>query len=77
MSIPLRITPRPVKKLRAAPTPKCEIIASPNDVQIAQTLVVAKGTVDTHVHHILKKLGCSSRAQVAVWAASHGLLDQD
>ena len=47
-----------------------------SNAQIAKTLVVAKGTVDTHVHHILKKLGCSSRAQVAVWAASHGLLDQ-
>jgi non-specific serine/threonine protein kinase len=45
------------------------------NAQIAETLVVAKGTVDTHVHHILEKLGCSSRAQVAVWAASHGLLD--
>ena len=29
-----------MKKLRAAPTPKCEIIASPNEVQIAQMLVL-------------------------------------
>src|SRR2546422_3126107 len=27
MSMPLRITPRPVKKLRAAPTAKCDSIA--------------------------------------------------
>jgi non-specific serine/threonine protein kinase len=47
-----------------------------SNAQIAERLVVAKGTVDTHVHHILEKLGCSSRAQVAVWAASNGLLDQ-
>jgi DNA-binding NarL/FixJ family response regulator len=47
-----------------------------SNAQIAETLVLAKGTVDTHVHHVLEKLGCSSRAQVAVWAASHNLGDQ-
>jgi DNA-binding CsgD family transcriptional regulator len=47
-----------------------------SNAQIAETLVLARGTVDTHVHHILEKLRCTSRAQVAVWAASHGLLDQ-
>jgi DNA-binding NarL/FixJ family response regulator len=43
--------------------------------QIADELVLAEGTVALHVHHILDKLGCSSRAQVAVWAAARGLLD--
>src|SRR5262249_49856038 len=27
-----------------------------SNAQVAETLVVAKGTVDTHVHHILEKL---------------------
>ena len=32
-----------------------------------------KGTVDSHVVHILDKLGFRSRAQVAAWAAERGL----
>jgi DNA-binding CsgD family transcriptional regulator len=42
--------------------------------QIAEELVVAQRTVDTHVERILAKLGFSSRAQVAAWAAQQGLL---
>jgi hypothetical protein len=30
-------------------------------------------TVETHVTHILRKLGFSSRTQIAVWAADKGL----
>jgi len=33
--------------------------------QIAERLFIAQRTVDTHVAHILAKLGCSNRAQVA------------
>ena len=33
--------------------------------QIAQRLFIAQRTVDTHVGHILAKLGCSNRSQVA------------
>ena len=43
--------------------------------QIAEALVIAEGTAANHVKHILNKLVLSSRAQVAVWAAEHGLLD--
>lgn len=42
--------------------------------QIAQALVIAEGTAGVHVDHILNKLGFRSRAQVAAWAADHGLL---
>jgi non-specific serine/threonine protein kinase len=42
--------------------------------QIAAELVIATRTADTHVEHILDKLGLPSRAQAAVWAAAHGLL---
>ncbi len=42
--------------------------------QIAEALVITEGTAANHVVHILGKLGFSSRAQVAVWAAEHGLL---
>ena len=32
-------------------------------------------TVKHHISNILSKLGLSSRAQAAVWATQHGLLD--
>jgi DNA-binding CsgD family transcriptional regulator len=35
--------------------------------QIAEDLVIAQRTVDTHVERILAKLGFGSRAQVAAW----------
>jgi predicted ATPase/DNA-binding CsgD family transcriptional regulator len=41
--------------------------------RIAEALVIAEWTVDTHVRHILNKLGFRSRAQVAAWAAEQGL----
>jgi DNA-binding NarL/FixJ family response regulator len=42
--------------------------------QIAARLVVAERTASRHVEHILNKLGVHSRAEVAAWAAQHGLL---
>jgi len=39
--------------------------------QIAAALVITEGTANLHVKHILGKLGFTSRAQVAVWAAQH------
>ncbi|HEV8637382.1 MAG TPA: LuxR C-terminal-related transcriptional regulator [Chloroflexota bacterium] len=41
--------------------------------QIAQELVIVKGTVANHVEHILGKLGFSSRTQIAAWVAAGGL----
>jgi DNA-binding NarL/FixJ family response regulator len=41
--------------------------------QIAETLIISEATADVHVKRILRKLGARSRAQVAVWAVSHGL----
>jgi predicted ATPase/DNA-binding CsgD family transcriptional regulator len=38
--------------------------------RIAEALVIAEWTVDTHVRHILTKLGFRSRAQVAAWIAA-------
>ncbi|GAA2814212.1 LuxR family transcriptional regulator [Saccharopolyspora taberi] len=37
--------------------------------QIAEQLVIAKRTSDSHIEHILTKLGFSSRAQIAAWVA--------
>ena len=41
--------------------------------QIGDVLFISQWTVDTHVRHILTKLGLRSRAQVAAWAVEHHL----
>jgi non-specific serine/threonine protein kinase len=38
--------------------------------QIAEKLVISKRTADSHLEHILTKLGFISRAQIAAWAAT-------
>ncbi|GAC1642188.1 MAG: hypothetical protein NVS4B9_34430 [Ktedonobacteraceae bacterium] len=43
---------------------------------IADTLVVTKRTVETHIGNIMFKLGCTSRTQIAVWAVETGLARQ-
>lgn len=40
---------------------------------IAQRLVISQRTAESHVEHILAKLGVASRAQIAAWAARHEL----
>jgi DNA-binding NarL/FixJ family response regulator len=42
--------------------------------EIAMILLIAEGTVKTHVEHIITKLDVSDRVQAAVWAARHGLI---
>lgn len=43
--------------------------------EIAEQLVVSKRTAEAHVTHVLTKLGLRSRAQIALWAARHGLVE--
>jgi ATP/maltotriose-dependent transcriptional regulator MalT len=50
------------------------IAAGRSNREIAEALVVAVKTVDSHVEHIFRKLGVQTRTEVAVWAAQHGLL---
>jgi DNA-binding NarL/FixJ family response regulator len=42
--------------------------------QIARALTIAPRTAARHVEHVMAKLGVHSRAEVAAWAAQHGLL---
>jgi DNA-binding CsgD family transcriptional regulator len=42
--------------------------------QIASELTVSPATARTHVEHVLNKLDLRTRAQIAVWAAQHGLV---
>jgi DNA-binding CsgD family transcriptional regulator len=41
--------------------------------EIADALVIAERTADTHVENILNKLGLVSRAQIAAWAVEQGV----
>jgi DNA-binding NarL/FixJ family response regulator len=42
--------------------------------RIAERLVIAEKTAEVHARNIREKLGLDSRAQIAAWAAQHGLL---
>jgi DNA-binding NarL/FixJ family response regulator len=39
--------------------------------QIGRELGITEKTTEVHVHNIIRKLGASSRAEVAAWAATH------
>jgi DNA-binding NarL/FixJ family response regulator len=39
--------------------------------EIAARLVLSSRTVDTHVQHIMSKLGFHSRSQIAGWVVQH------
>ena len=58
---------------------ECEVAAligrGLSNREIAEALVIADRTAETHVTHVLNKLGLRSRAQVAVWAVEHGLVN--
>lgn len=41
---------------------------------IAQRLFISERTADTHVQHILNKLGFNSRTQIAAWTVQQGLV---
>jgi DNA-binding NarL/FixJ family response regulator len=45
--------------------------------QIAEALVIAERTAETHVTNILTKLNLASRVQVGPWALAHGLAPPD
>lgn len=38
--------------------------------QIAQQLFISDNTVDSHIRHIMNKLGVNSRSQIASWVSS-------
>jgi DNA-binding NarL/FixJ family response regulator len=55
-------------------TRSCELIwQGKSNSEIATELVLSKRTVETHVSHILSKLGLSNRAQIMRWTIDHGL----
>ena len=61
------LTPREVEVLRL-------LSQGQTNPQIAQNLLVSRGTVKIHVQHIISKLGVSDRTQAAVRAIESGML---
>jgi DNA-binding NarL/FixJ family response regulator len=57
------LTPREVQVARL-------IAVGRSNKDIAAALVISQRTAENHVEHILTKLGFTSRAQVAAWAAA-------
>jgi DNA-binding CsgD family transcriptional regulator len=45
--------------------------------EIAERLVIAERTADSHAEHIRQKLDLHSRVQIAAWAVAHGLVADD
>jgi DNA-binding NarL/FixJ family response regulator len=45
--------------------------------QIAGRLVISQRTAEAHIENVLRKLGYTSRAQIAAWAAQAGLTGGD
>jgi non-specific serine/threonine protein kinase len=72
---PVRPTPRPVAS-QAILTPRerevADLIArGASNKDIAAHLVISRRTAETHVEHILAKLGFTSRSQVAAWVGGN------
>jgi two-component system, NarL family, response regulator LiaR len=45
-----------------------------NNDEIAQRLCISKGTLSIHINHVMSKLNLANRAQITLYAISHGLL---
>jgi len=58
------LTPREVEILRL-------LVAGVSNQAIAERLVISEGTVKSHIHHLFRKLGVTSRTEAA--ARAHGL----
>jgi len=56
---------------------ECEVLSllaqGMGNEDVARTLSVSAGTVRTHVHNILTKLGVADRVRAVLWAIEHGL----
>ena len=47
------------------------VAAGLTDRDIATKLVISQRTAESHLQHILTKLGFRSRSQIAAWVAAH------
>jgi DNA-binding NarL/FixJ family response regulator len=63
--------PAPARLTRREREVASLVAAGLSNKDIADRLVVTARTVDSHVAHILAKLGFSSRAQIAAWVVEN------
>jgi DNA-binding CsgD family transcriptional regulator len=75
---PVPVAPAPSEEPAGRLTPREQEVAEllgegMTNQQIADRLVISRRTAETHVDHILTKLGFTSRAQVAAWVTEHRL----
>jgi predicted ATPase/DNA-binding CsgD family transcriptional regulator len=67
-----RRTARARAELSRRETEIAELVArGMSNKEIAGSLVISQRTAETHVEHILAKLGFTSRTQIAAWVAAH------
>ena len=52
-----------------------EMAKGQTDREIAAKFVVAEGTIKTHIHHILRKLGARNRTEAVVYVMRRGLIE--
>ncbi len=45
------------------------------NAEIAKRLKLSRGTVESHVHHTIRKLDVSNRTEAAAWAFRNKLVD--
>lgn len=64
---PYRLTARELEILHL-------VASGSSNLEIGERLYVSRRTVSTHVEHILAKLGCASRTELAAKAVDEGLL---
>jgi DNA-binding CsgD family transcriptional regulator len=69
-----RLAPLPADLTRREREVAALLARGQTNRQIAETLIVTEGTAHLHVVRLLNKLGFHTRAQVAVWAVTHGLV---
>jgi non-specific serine/threonine protein kinase len=78
-SVPPKGTTRLASDRRSDPlTPREREVASLiaqglTNREIAAHLVITERTAESHVQHVLDKLGFASRGRIAAWAMEHGL----
>lgn len=51
-----------------------ELTKGQTDTDIARKFVVSEGTIKTHIHNILRKLGCRNRTQAVAYVLRKGLI---
>lgn len=73
--VPQMLAPRQIRELSAREKQILELAAAgENNMAIAESLFLTYGTVKSHMHNILRKLGASSRVEAIAYAVHRGII---